>query len=60
LLFNFSLEYDIRNVQENQEGLKLNGTPQLLAYTDEVNLLEDNINTTRKNKEALILLRRLI
>jgi hypothetical protein len=33
--------------------LKLNGTHQLLAYDDDVNPLGDNINTIRKNAEAL-------
>jgi putative IMPACT (imprinted ancient) family translation regulator len=32
----------------------LNGTHQLLAYTDNVNLLGDNIYTIMKNTETLI------
>jgi hypothetical protein len=54
LLFNVALEYAIRKVHENQVGLKLNGTHQLLAYTDDVNLLGDDIDTINKNTETLI------
>jgi hypothetical protein len=53
LLLNVALDYAIRKVQENQVGLKLNGTHQLMAYTDDVNLLEDNIDTMKKNTETV-------
>jgi hypothetical protein len=53
VLFNFVLEYAIRKVEENQVGLKLCWTHQLLAYADDVNLLGDNVDTIKKNTETL-------
>jgi hypothetical protein len=50
LLFNNSLEYAMRTVQENQVGLKVNGTRQLLAYDDGVNVLGDTIDTIKTKK----------
>jgi hypothetical protein len=35
-------------------GLKLNGTPQLLAYANDVNLLRDSLDTIKKNTETLV------
>jgi hypothetical protein len=55
LLFNFVLEYSIRRVQVNQDGLKLNGTHQLLVYTDSnVNILGGSVHTVKENAEALV------
>jgi ABC-type siderophore export system fused ATPase/permease subunit len=53
LLFNFTLDYTNKKIHENQVGLKLNGTHQLLVYAD-VNLLRDNTSTINKNIEPLI------
>jgi len=54
MLFNFALEYTIRRVQVNQDGLKLNDKHQLLAYADDVNILGGSIHTLQENAEALV------
>jgi len=54
MLFNFALEYAIRRVQVIQDGLKLNGTHQVLAYADDVNILGGSIHILKENSEALV------
>jgi len=49
LLFKIALKYAIRRVQVNQDGLKLNGAHQLLAYADDVNILGGSVDTVKKN-----------
>ena len=38
----------------NQDGLRLDGTHQLLAYADDVNILGGSVHTVKKNAEALV------
>ena len=45
-LFNFALEYAIRKVQETNLALDINGTHQVLAYADDVNLIGDMLTPT--------------
>jgi hypothetical protein len=47
LFLNFALEYAIMKVWDIQVGLKLNGTHQVVIFSD-VYLLGYNINTKRK------------
>jgi hypothetical protein len=49
LLFNFVLEYIIRRVQENQDGIH-----QLMVCADDVNVMGRSIPAINKNREALV------
>ena len=59
MLFNFALDYAITKVQVNHDGLKLNGTHQLLGYADGVNILGGSVER-RKKTEVLLVVRRLV
>ena len=54
LLFNSTIDYAISRDQVNREGLKLNGTQQLLVYDDDDNILVGSILTIKKNTESLV------
>jgi hypothetical protein len=54
LLFIFALEYAIKRIQVNQEGLKLSGTHHLLAYADDDNILGGSAHTVKENAEAFV------
>jgi hypothetical protein len=54
LLFNFALEYTVKMVQVNQDGFKLNGTRQLMAYADDVNMSAGSVHTAKEYAESLV------
>jgi len=54
LLFIFALEYAIRRVQVHQDGLKLNGTHQLLVNADDDSILGGSVHTVKENAEAVV------
>ncbi|KAJ4426580.1 hypothetical protein ANN_26378 [Periplaneta americana] len=47
-------KYAIRKVQDNREGLDLNGLHQLLVYADDVNMLGENPQKVRENTGILL------
>jgi hypothetical protein len=53
LVFSFTLEYTIRNLLD-QEGLKLNGSHQLLDRADGATLLDKNLYTMKGNIKGLL------
>jgi hypothetical protein len=54
LFFNFAAVYIFKKVQENQEGLKLNGMNHNVVYAIDVNILGGSIHTIQKNTEGLV------
>ena len=54
LLFNFALECAIGRVEVNRDGLKLNGTHQVLFYVGDANMLGESIHIVKGKNQALV------
>jgi hypothetical protein len=50
--FQLCLVDAIRMVQENHGRLESNGANQLIVYADDVNLLDENINTIKTQRST--------
>ncbi|KAJ4434853.1 hypothetical protein ANN_23424 [Periplaneta americana] len=55
LMFLIMSEYAIRKVQDNREGLELNGLHQLLVYADDVNMLGENPQKKIRENTGILL-----
>ena len=52
--FDFALEYAVRKMQESNLGLDKNGVHQVLAYADDVNLIDIDNRTVEINTYLLL------
>jgi len=53
LLTDFVLKYVIKEVSENSGGLRFNSLHQEMVCTEDVNLLQQNIDTIKNKAEIL-------
>jgi hypothetical protein len=54
LILNFALDYAIRRVQINKNGLKFSGTHFVWVYADDVNIMGGSVLTVKEKEEALV------
>jgi len=54
LLFNLALEYALRKVQVDQEGLKLSGTHHLLVWPDKFDMLGGSVHALKNDSVAVV------
>jgi hypothetical protein len=55
ITIDFHISLAVRRALGNHEGLKLNGTHQLLACASNCNIMGENIDTVQKNTKGLFI-----